>query len=377
MKKENKTMKKLDIFEINDENRIHINMSKHSMSIIESDMIKFNDDYELSNRSGFINVIIKNYFDDFPLSRNQALKQLIAIQKATDRANIRADDKEHFHTKLSSVIIDEFSNEIMRTLIVEYSNKFTNDHQFKIKLNKENASLLSSIEDAKYFNKHAPRNAGISFYIKIMLESYAILNRQQRERIFFRETIEKFESALNTKCMIKYKDGDIYKKAIPIAINNPKVKQNMEAIISTLDETGKGGIIETHTIKALAQQDLRVTKEKNTLAGFDDFLVDLFEKKESVSVYPEVLFKVKFTWGGLKRFMYEEDRLPIIGIQDPENDRIYTFKTTESQLFFHIFKFGSQAQILEPRQTRERFKQLYKASYDAYETRDLNTGSVE
>lgn len=73
--------------------------------------------------------------------------------------------------------------------------------------------------------------------------------------------------------------------------------------------------------------------------------------------------------------MYEEDRLPIIGIQDPNNLYTYTFKTNETTMFMHLFKFGSQAQILSPVDARRRFKLLYKASFDAYEKLDQKTQS--
>ena len=75
-------------FIINEESRQHINLSTYAMMIIEGDMIKFNDDYELRNKSGFINTIISNYYNDFPLSLQVALKQITAIQKALTSAKL-------------------------------------------------------------------------------------------------------------------------------------------------------------------------------------------------------------------------------------------------------------------------------------------------
>ncbi|MDG0888310.1 WYL domain-containing protein [Paracholeplasma manati] len=365
-------MKEKDTFTLNEEYRLHINLSTHAMNIIEADMIKFHDDYELTNRSGFMNTIIKNHVDDFPLSRASALKQLKAIERATDNAQKKALNQENFYNKLSKLIIDEFSNEIMKTMIHEYSNKYPNDHQFKLKLNKENASLLLSVEDAKYFNMYAPRNAGISFYIKIILESYAILDREQRERIIFKDTIQILENAIQHHLVVRYKDKDTYIKIEPMAIHKPKIQQSLELIYSEYEDHN-GKAIGNITIKELSKRELKGTKEKYEYHDFTGVIQQLFEERETKSNQPDEVFTVKFTSLGLRRFMYEEDRLPIIGIQDPNNEHIYTFKTNETAMFMHLFKFGSQAQILSPVDARRRFKLLYKASFDAYEKLDQKT----
>jgi hypothetical protein len=367
-------MKQKDTFILNEEYRLHVNLSTQAMQIIEADMIKFHDDYELSNRSGFMNTIIKNHIDDFPLSRASALKQLKAIERATDSAQKKASHQDNFYNKLSQLIMDEFSNEIMKTMIHDYSNKYPNDHQFKLKLNKENASLLSSVEDAKYFNMYAPRNAGSSFFIKIILESYASLTREQRERIIFKDTIQLIENAIEHRYIIRYKEKDAYIKIEPIALHKPKVKQSLELIYTFVEGDNKN-IIDNITIKELSKRELKSTKEKYENHDFTGVIQQLFDERESKSNQPDEVFTVKFTSSGLRRFMYEEDRLPIIGIQDPNNQYTYTFKTNETAMFMHLFKFGSQAQILSPVDARRRFKLLYKASFDAYEKLDQKTQS--
>ncbi len=354
-------------FKINDENRQHISLSSHAIKVIETDMIRFCDDYELKNRSGFMNVIISNYYDQFPLSRNVALKQITAIQTATQKANNTLDKQNDFSRKLTDKIIDEFSEEIMKSIISEYSNKFDNDYQFKLKVNIENVSLLESLEDSKYFNNYAPRS-GISFFIKIILECYAILSREERERIFYRQTIDEIEKAIKNNTFIKYKDNENYVKVSPRAIYKPIKKESLEVIYYKFDPDGDDDrIIDNITVKSLSRKGVRFLKEKDSIGTLD---TDIFEKtyreRETQSNRPIETFTVKFSPGGLNRYIYEEDRLPIIGIQDQNNKFIYTFKTTETNLFFHLFKFGSQVEVISPAETRERFKKLYKAAYEVY-----------
>ncbi|BCR35207.1 WYL domain-containing protein [Mariniplasma anaerobium] len=349
-------------FIINEESRQHINLSAHAMLTIEADMIRFNEDYELKNKSGFINTIIKNYHDQFPLSRSVTLKQINAIQNT-----IINDD---FSKKLTDRIIEEFTNEIMRTIIDEYSNKYTSEIQFKLKLNKFNKSLLESLEEAKYFNDYAPRS-GISFYIKILLESYAVLTRAARESIYFKEIIDILEEAIKKKTYIKFKDNGKFKKVKPVCVYKPKGEQNVEVILmnNSNDEEDPGLIYNTK-IKSLKNKDLRGLKEKYRIDIDSSIIKNIFSERDFASKKPKKIFTIKFTSGGLHRFIYEEDRIPIIGIQDPINEKIYTFKTTETQIFFHLFKFGSQAQIISPKDARERFKKAYKASYEAYDKVD-------
>ncbi|MBU1144540.1 MAG: WYL domain-containing protein [Firmicutes bacterium] len=344
-------------FIINEESRQHINLSTYAMKVIEADMIRFNDDYELKNKSGFINTIISNYYDDFPLSRSVALKQVDAIRKAIQTDN--------FSDKVTYKIIGEFTDEIMKNIINEYAEKYSNDIQFKLKLNKENRSLLVSLEDASYFEAYAPRS-GIGYYLKIILESYAIQTREVRERIYFKQTIDKVERAIINHTVISYKENQTVKKLCPYAIYKPTDKNSLELIYGIPDKNTEGGIINTIKIKSLAIQELREYKEKFKVLGDEEFLKRFFNEKATVSAKPTETFIIKFTYGGLQRFIHEEDSLPIIGIPNPNNKYLYTFTTNETQIFLYIFKFGLQAQIITPLDARERFKKLFKASYEAY-----------
>ena len=146
-------------------------------------------------------------------------------------------------------------------------------------------------------------------------------------------------------------------------------------MIYTFVEGDNKNNIDIITIKELSKRELKSTKEKYVNHDFTGVIQKLYDERESKSNQPDQVFTIKFTSLGLDRFMYEEDRLPIIGIQDPNNQYTYTFKTNETTMFMHLFKFGSQAQILSPVDARRRFKLLYKASFDAYEKLDQKTQS--
>jgi hypothetical protein len=356
---------KIKGFVINEEGRQHINLSTDAMIVIEGDMIKFNNDYTLSNKSGFMNTIISNYYDSYPLSKRVALKQLETLYKS-----LKQDD---LGRKVVQAVVDEFSQEIMKNIINEYSNKYPSEIQFKIKLNKENINILENLEEYQYFHEFAPRS-GVSFYIKMILESYAVLKREERERIYFKETIEKIERAIVRKSLIKFKYEGVITKVTPMYIYKPQNQQSLEVYVMFNDgimSDQESVMMDGLKIKYLKENDLRDLKEKavsrlQPTKEIIKLMKNLITEKENTSKKPTLEFKIKFTNSGLNRYIIEEDNIPIVGIQDPADENIVTFKTTETKIFHHLFKFGAQAQILSPIDARERFMKLYKVSYLVY-----------
>ena len=71
----------------NTDNRQHINLSLYANEIIELGMVSFNDDHELKNKSGFLNTIIKNCHDEFPLAVNVVFSEFTKIDKNVERWN--------------------------------------------------------------------------------------------------------------------------------------------------------------------------------------------------------------------------------------------------------------------------------------------------
>jgi hypothetical protein len=180
-------MKENKGFFITANQRQHINLSIKAMAIIESDMIRFKNDYEQSNRSGFMNIIIENYCHLFPLAKDVVLKEMNTIKKAIS--------SENFSEKLVQNTISLFTEEMMKNAITEYTKNVQYGQMFKLKLNSHNVQLLSTLEEVAYFEKYAPRS-GLGFYLKALLESYTVLPKEKREEVYFAQTIEKIKNAI-------------------------------------------------------------------------------------------------------------------------------------------------------------------------------------
>ena len=340
-----------DQFLVNQENRQHINISRRAMEIVELDMIRFKNDYQLKNKSGFINTIISNYRDNFPLSPTILLKQIKEFDNTKDGL---------ISATVASQIGERLSNLIMRDNISAYSTMFSNEFQFKLKLNKENVEFFETFEDAIFFNSFAPRGAGLSFYIKIILETYSRLKKEDRERIYFLKTYELIEFARENKCYLTlmYK-GNKTKGKVKRSYCNHDVLTNYVEIECQISENSYH--VFTISLKDLCHSKLKILKERY------HEIATAFDKNEDTDNIIEC--KVRFDSIGLSLYTLEENKLDIIGIPSIDSQYIYTFKAAEQKLFINLFKFGPLAEIIEPLYLRNRFKELYEASAKKYATR--------
>lgn len=358
-------------FIINEENRQHVSLSNYAMDIIESDIIRFTGDYEIKNRSGFMNTIIENYYEDFPLSRNVALKQVNAIKVAANKAK---NTNKDFSQKITEKIIEEFSDEIMKTLIQEYADKYPSDRQFKIKLNQSNADSLNSYEDAQYFHDYSPRS-GASFFVKIILETYSRLKKNERERIYFKKTLEEIDDALKYKRYLKYKTEEDFKKVWVLGYINQDDNKDLKVLLGETDENSVA--VDEIKIKTLKEGKAYCMKEKvrnpfpekffvkdeygETYETFSEMIIGHHNKKTHAEKQ-EVI--IKFSDNGLNRFLFEEDEIKIIGIAKSEDENTYTFNATELDIYNYFFKYGIDAEIIKPVYLKERFVRMYKRFYE-------------
>lgn len=337
-------------FIISAENRQHINLSTNANQIIELDMMRFNDDYELRNKSGFINTIIANYYDKFPLSEAVALEQINIVRKAvnTDSVSDRAIKQ----------VIDVFSEEMMKNTIQKFANGVSYDVSFKLKLDQQTTNLLAGVSTAQYFEDYAPRS-GLGFYIKAILESYVNLPRKDREQIFFRKIVEKINKTIDENGFIVYRTNNEQYKISPSAVGYLENSSSLVVEYEFYDEkTDSTYAMMKKSVKELAKShptyianpDLNATKK---------VYYSLYEEK---TLIPNYDFVVEFSENGLEMFLHDEHNLTIIGVPSPENPCIYTFHTNEVQFFNNLFKYGVEMRVLQPTFAQSQFKKLYDAA---------------
>jgi hypothetical protein len=358
-------MKNSKGFFISEAQRQHLNLAPKAMAIIETDMIRFNNDYTKSNRSGFMNTIIQNFYNQFPLSENIVLKEVHTIKKA-----IQSNDFSH---KLAETIIEKFTEEMMKNTINSYINNVKYGEMFKLKLNSENVKLLSTISEVKYFEKYAPRS-GLGFYLKSLLESYANLPKERREEIYLAQHFERIHSAISNEETITLTKQD-HIKIRPISIVLAKNKHHHEVrYFSNIDDQRKSFSPGSISLKDLIESG-PIFKQGEDSSWWQELKKIYFPDEGLFESSREKLrIIVRFTENGLERFLREEDDIEIIGIPDAKDKYVYTFEATEPEAFYQLFKFGPQAQILSPSYIQKNFKLLYQAAVNKYDKLERKEG---
>lgn len=77
--------------------------------------------------------------------------------------------------------------------------------------------------------------------------------------------------------------------------------------------------------------------------------------------------KVKFTIKGLESLKRQTYMRPTYYEIDKENRHIYTFHYSKVQIINYLFKFGWDAEVLEPEDLRNEVKTRYKRALLSYE----------
>jgi hypothetical protein len=353
---------------INTENKQHINLSSEAIRIIEGDMANFKFDTSKKNKSGFFNIIFENYRDRFPLASSIVLKNINKIKSTLNNDGIEK--------RIVESIMKEFSRQFFVDTIKEYEKKFSKDFPYKFKLNKSNVEYLKRLDDLKYFKKGDRLRLG--FYLKICLESYARLPKIERERVYLQKKIDIIESCIlkGTKVTIKYQNGK-WRDVKPIEVSDQSRIKRMKLIFNYKGKDDLSLVSdEVDIIKVGLEATNQSSAYEGMLQGFEEAVIKDMRKLtiESVnlrSVMPEIDVKVRFTKKGLDRYRDQEDEFPIIGIESEKDPKVLEFCATESEVFYYLFQFGGQAQIVEPIHLRDTFKKFYKAAYDIYERKEV------
>lgn len=356
------------IFEIyNEENRQHIGLSKEAFLTILSDMNSFNFDSNRKNKSGFLNIILRNYYEDVPFA-SQRLTGIID-ESLNELWSLKRNEK--ISNKEKDEIIKFLKESIMKKTLLTYKKKYPIDEYFKLKLNKNNANLITEIGDAKYFEDY-----GLSFYLKLVFEEYAKLPYVKREIVFFKEQINEFNQAIitNRKILMTYSDKT-KEETKPYKIINPH-----NSIYSVFVLINKDPILETiwlEEVNVNRIKHIKIQKSKPTnLSKNDKIALKTIEKIEfdKTSKKEIINFRVQFSEAGLKKYNNDQN-IRIIGQIKSKNDQInniYTFLCTESDIMEYLFKYGPTAIILFPESTRLKFKKFYLYAFNKYNN-EINT----
>lgn len=334
----------------------HLNLSTQAYEVIQNDVFTFGE----ARLSSFINRVFEQYAPVAEASVSRAL-------------NRRGDELSRLFERIKG---DEKTKEQVRKALlqrakdclVERALSYEKGRAFKFWLNKKNLIYLTEAEsecnEEKYYGDHRGK------YIKSVLEEYARLPYVQREKVYFSPFVEEIESAVREQHQLRIKTGwnkvySVYPYGIlcdPLSTANYLVGYSkryshpeddlrpcsfrISALNSIREEKSKGAFLSGEKRKLLAQ----------TIAS---------RGVQFMSSEDEEI-QVRLTSGGQAKYQRQVHLRPTLVRRTGPQEDIFVFQCTAAQAEFYFFKFGADAEILQPSDLRKRFIALHTNALNAY-----------
>lgn len=358
-------------FEINSGNRKqNLTLSVETYSLLLSDETAFTNPSETPKRLGsnYINRVILSFYKD--------ADSTIGI-KFDRECKIGYDLLNSVSVHISPKVFDEMKKNIKKQCFSRLKNELLINTEKRhnvrtlIRINNKVYDALCTEhyigDTAKFYT--TPKNRSPGKYLTCLLEEYAKLPRSQRELYFFNELAKNIFGAIEKRKAIKYLyKGDDY-VLYPIALCSDE--WNTYNYVVGITE-GKGVI------------NMRLCYiEKIEILPYSTFDINQFDIKSAIEQITKkgVMFvssdiiksKIRLTSAGLVMYNNMSFLRPLYKDCVTEIDEngvvtyLCSFECTELQILFYFFKYGIDAEIIEPENLRDKFKEKYKKALEIYE----------
>lgn len=335
----------------------HLNLSVYAYDVIHSDMLLF-DNQKITN---FLNLI----FDHYRLDAEASIS-LVLGRYRSELDDIFSKIKTEDKTK--KVIIDTFV-ERKKNMLINKAAQYEKGNYFKFYLNKKNFEYLtgdkSDCDEPDCNENDYYKNCGQ--YIKSVIEEYARLPYVERERIYYKERISIIEKAIKEKKQLHIITGSkkIYYVYPYKILQDPLATTNYLVGFSYSDIRSKEQKIPC-SFKIAALQTVKMKTDNGKITAKEEAFLEQKIERRGVQfmVGEETRIRIRLTEAGVYRYnRYIHLRPAVSEIQEPN---IYVFNCTETQAQFYFFKFGADAEVLEPERLRKHFQEMYRDAANLY-----------
>ena len=351
----------------NESRKQHINLSTAAWNTVEDDICSFYSPEDHSrNYSGFFNRIFRNWIGTSPANLSARLedkkKEYRLLMKEKPFINMKETEREDLFLRLCDMYLKEISKELLL---------FPKGEGRKIHLNKKTCEYLL------HFSDDSPecriyRKPGI--YLKAVFETYCRLPYIEREKIFFSDLFETIRNALNLHLpmQIRTTGGKTF-SFLPFGTGTD-ANSNYHYLIGLSRPISSSGtdIQEPGEYRCASFRISRIESIRNEYgkkAKLTPHQRSFIEKEIAEKGIPFLLndtaeIRVRLSEEGVKKYNTLLHLRP--KYTSRTDDNIYTFHITPMQAEFYFFKFGSDAEILQPTGLRETFRRGYEKAFHHY-----------
>jgi len=200
-------------------------------------------------------------------------------------------------------------------------------------------------------------------YIKSVIEQYADLPYLERERIFFDEIVKQIETAILHKERITVESGTALRSVRPYRIGTDRLSayNYLVGYIKQSKSKDTIGVFRVSRIKSVINE--------GEAGGLTDF--EILELKKAIEerdlpyiIYQPKKILIRLNPTGLWMYSSLIQNRPIYYSKE---DGLFTFYCSEAQAENYFFKFGANAEIIEPASLRDKFKDMYHDASALYD----------
>ena len=177
----------------------HLNLSEAAWLVVEQDKEDFfekeEDGTSTGSLSGFLNIILRNFYEMAEAS--------IAIRSRSKREKLEKDFGGKDFSGYDSTVKNAFINKIVEVYQKEAEEKIEKLDKAKgagrkFRINVENVLLLKD-----ELNENVHYDDSIGLYLKALYEEYCKKPHYEREKIFFKATMDEIDLAIEAKKKLK------------------------------------------------------------------------------------------------------------------------------------------------------------------------------
>lgn len=337
-----------------EEQRVRINLSEHACLIMEEDMYQF----DVKERSSFMNTVFRNYRMDAPASISIYLQNK-RIQLREQLMSVITDSFELERTL--SYLLEKEQQALTKRIKMEMCSRHSGN---SYRINNENFAYLTSVEctDADYYNQRP------GLYIKCILEEYSTLPFIEREKIYFSDMYNTAFDAIQTNTLLKVRTkGDKLFHIYPYSMETDSLSSRLylTGFSKGIAETGSSKTPASFRIPRLKsitrlRQNGRLTNEEKT-----EIKEAIKNKSVQFLLSNEEEIHVRLTKRGIQKYNNQLYLRPAKN-KELSSEYVYVFNCTEQQAEYYFFKFGEDAEILKPETLRKRFIDMYQQAWKRY-----------
>ena len=352
-------------FQINEFEKQHLNLSEQAWGVVYEDIQNFYYDKSKSSLSGFLNRIFYNFyqFADATISLRR-IEQKNRLEELFATIGDEETTKKHIE-----LLLDQYTQ-----ALIAKAHAHAKDEGKKFRINKKNLEIIENSEDWRYYND------SIGQYFKAVIEEFATKKMAEREAIFFSETIETINYAIQAQKKLKISQFPTVTSSLqgihgrkylvsPYKILTDKVSMYNYLICYAEEIDADGNISEKLPVSFRISKISKIDIMKS-ISGFisttekSKFDEEIHKRTPQFMAGEVVDVKVAFTPNGL------EDLKRVVHLRPTKYEKInettYVFHCTELQASVYFFKFGENAMILEPIALRKKFLKKYQAAFESY-----------